>query len=210
MTHLTLLGDSVFDNVPYVPEGLDVTSHLKARLGPDAQVTLLAVDGSIIEDVSSQLSQMPEGVTHLALSAGANDALYQMDVLAEEAGSVAAALAKLGTIRGRFVRSYRSLIRKLLEPRIPLVVCTIYHPPYFAEEFEPAIAPGLSVFNDAILGIAFEERVPVIETRLVCNEEADFVSAIEPSESGGAKIAEAVAKALGLEPASPRSQIFAI
>lgn len=209
MTHLVLLGDSVFDNVSYVPTKRDVSSHLKARLESHSRVTLLAVDGSTIEDTTRQLPRIPAGATHLALSSGANDALYQMDVLMEEARTVAHALARLGSIRGRFVHSYRDLVRSLLELQLPLVVCTIYHPPFFAEEFEPAIAPGLSIFNDAILGIAFEEGVPVIETRLVCSQDSDFVSAIEPSDVGGAKIAEAVSKALGLEPASPRSQIFA-
>jgi len=89
-------------------------------------------------------------------------------------------------------------------------VCTIYHPPIFEDGSQRVVALGLSVFNDTILGIAFEEGLSVIETRLVCYEESDLVSQIEPSEEGGAKIAQAVAQAVRVEPVPPVSQVFAI
>ena len=210
MAHIVLLGDSIFDNQSYVPEGRDVVSHLRQRLDADSQATLLALDGATVEDIRSQVLQIPEDGTHLVLSAGGNDALGQMNVLADRARSVADALATLGRIRDRFADSYRGLIRSITELRKPLVVCTIYYPPIFEDESQPVVAPGLSMFNDTILGIAFEESLSVIETRLVCYEESDFEFLIEPSEEGGAKIAKAVAQAVGIEPAPPRSQVFAI
>jgi len=68
---------------------------------------------------------------------------------------------------------------------------------------------ALPLFNDAILQVSFAERLPVIDLRLVCNEEDDFVNEIEPSNAGGAKIAAAVARAVGAEPTSPVSYVFA-
>jgi hypothetical protein len=51
MKHIVLLGDSVFDNKAYVNGGLDVLAQLR-RLIPDGwQVSLRAIDGSVVEKV---------------------------------------------------------------------------------------------------------------------------------------------------------------
>ena len=76
MTHMVLLGDSIFDNESYVPEGLDVISHLRQRLDAASQATLLAVDGATAKDIPFQVLDVPDDSTHLVLSAGGNDALY--------------------------------------------------------------------------------------------------------------------------------------
>ena len=207
MAHIVLLGDSIFENGSYVLEGRDVISHLRQRLNADSQATLLAVDGAKSDTMSSQVPRIPDDATHLALSAGGNDALQSMDMLSEQARTIADPLLMLAKIREEFVESYRGLIRSLLEFEKPLVVCTIYHPPMFEDEEQAIVAPGLSVFSDTILRIAFEEGLSVIETRLVCCEESDFESIIEPSDSGGAKIAEALAKAVSVESTSPRTHV---
>ena len=92
MNHVVLLGDSIFDNASYVPGGPDVTQHLRRAL-PGWRVTLLAVDGAVVDDVARQLQALPADATHLVVSAGGNDALIQGSfALQQEAGSVAAAL----------------------------------------------------------------------------------------------------------------------
>ena len=47
MNHAVLLGDAIFDNAAYVPGGQPVATQLRAALGRDWQVTLLATDGHI-------------------------------------------------------------------------------------------------------------------------------------------------------------------
>jgi len=210
MTHIVLLGDSIFDNANYVPSGRDVVSHLQQMLDTDSKATLLAVDGAVVDDVPSQVFRIPNDASHLVLSAGGNDALQNMWILTEQAQTVSDALSKLALIRERFAVSYRQLIRSLVELQKPLTVCTIYQPPMFEEVPQPVLAAALSVFNDTILGIAFEESLTVIETRLLLNEESDFESIIEPSDSGGAKIAQALALAAEIEPVPHRSQVFGI
>ncbi len=210
MTHIVLLGDSIFDNESYVPDGRDVISHLRQKLDADSQATLLAVDGAVVDDVASQVFHIPNNATHLMLSAGGNDALQNMWILTEQAQTVSDALSKLAMIRERFADSYRDLVRSLVELQKPLVVCTIYHPPMFEEVPQPVVATALSVFNDTILGIAFEENLSVIETRLLLNDASDFESTIEPSDSGGAKMAEALAMAAEIEPVPHGSQVFGI
>ena len=74
--HLVLLGDSIFDNGPYVPTENDTTSsQLRRALAKDWQVSLLAVDGHLTRDVERQLPELPADATHLIVSAGGNDAL---------------------------------------------------------------------------------------------------------------------------------------
>ena len=210
MKHIVLLGDSIFDNGSYVTSGRDVVSHLQVFLDADSQVTLLAVDGAVVDDVASQVSHIPNDATHLMLSAGGNDALQHLGILDEPARTVSVALSKLAMIRERFADSYRQLIRSLVELQKPLLVCTIYQPPMFEEVPQPVLSAALSVFNDTILGIAFEESLSVIETRLILNDASDFESIIEPSDSGGAKIAQALAMAADIEPAPQGSQVFGI
>ncbi len=52
-------------------------------------------------------------------------------------------------------------------------------------------------FNDVILRTAVTRRLGVIELRAVCSEPGDYANPIEPSDSGGRKIATAIARATG-------------
>ncbi len=196
MKHIVLIGDSIFDNGSYVPEGRDVLSHLERKLAPDSCATLLAVDGATTDQIMSQIARIPGDATHLALSAGGNDALQNMAVLTEPSGTVAEALFTLSIVRERFAASYLQLVSTLEQFRKPLVVCTIYHPPMFEELAQPAVGAALSMFNDTIVSVAIEKRISIIDTRLLCREELDFENVIEPSDIGGAKIAEALARSV--------------
>ncbi|MDT1818542.1 SGNH/GDSL hydrolase family protein, partial [Acinetobacter baumannii] len=47
MRHVVLLGDSIFDNAPYVPKGCEIQAQLQALLGDAHRVILLARDGDV-------------------------------------------------------------------------------------------------------------------------------------------------------------------
>ena len=51
---------------------------------------------------------------------------------------------------------------------------------------------ALAVFNDAILRVAIELGLPVIDLRLVCCSPEDYANPIEPSSVGGEKIARVI------------------
>jgi hypothetical protein len=70
MNHIVLLGDSIFDNKHYVDGGLDVVTHLRQQLPAGWKATLRAVDGSVAENVHSQILNLPDDATHLIVSAG--------------------------------------------------------------------------------------------------------------------------------------------
>ena len=81
MTHIALLGDSIFDNAPYTEGGPAVIDHLRAILPSGHSADLLAVDGAIIQDVGTQLQRLNPHHTHLVLSIGGNDALQNAGIL---------------------------------------------------------------------------------------------------------------------------------
>ena len=85
--NIVLLGDSIFDNESYVPDGPCVTQQLQKLLGPKATVTLLAVDGDVTADVHRQSGDIPANATHLVVSCGGNDALRESNVLFHPAES---------------------------------------------------------------------------------------------------------------------------
>jgi lysophospholipase L1-like esterase len=199
MPHVVLLGDSIFDNAAYVRGGPDVAAHLGALLPPGWRATLAAVDGAVIDGVARQLARVPADATHLVVSAGGNDALGHADLLERPATSSPQVLGWLADARDAFEGRYRRMLAAVLARGLPATVCTIYNgnlgPP--ADRFA---AVALAVFNDAILRLAAEHALPVIELRLVCTEPADYANPIEPSVRGGAKIARAIVRALGAAP----------
>lgn len=197
MPHVILLGDSIFDNAAYTAGGPDVVSQLRKLLPGAWTATLLAVDGHRTEDVSRQLATMPRGATHLVLSVGGNDALSHSDLLTRPARSAAEVLTLLGDAGREFEQRYRGVIARLIQTGLPLTVCTIYYGSFPDRDFQRIAATGLSVFNDAILRAGFERRLTIIDLRLVCDAPADYANPIEPSSVGGAKIARAIAVAVG-------------
>src|SRR5437867_2483104 len=114
MSHVVLLGDSIFDNASYVPGGPPVIEHLRKTLPVGWQATLLAVDGGVTTDVPAQLARLPADATHLFVSVGGNDALRQGDIMHEPARSVAEVLARLAAIQVGFQRDYRLMLQRVL------------------------------------------------------------------------------------------------
>lgn len=206
MPHVVLLGDSIFDNAAYVPGGPDVRSQLAGALPDDWRVTLLAVDGAMIEDVDRQLSGIPRDTTHLVLSVGGNDALSHIDILERRAASVAEVLDLLASIAGVFARRYRRMLDGVLELDLPLTICTIYNGNLPDPQLQRRASTALVVFNDAILRAAAVAGVGVVELREICEEPGDYANPIEPSVAGGEKIARAISRVLtsGTEGAGPR------
>jgi len=194
MTHIVLLGDSVFDNAAYVRGGPDVARQLRGKLPAGAKASLRAIDGDVTLGVPRQLERVPDDATHLFVSVGGNDALRNMGMLDQAAGSVRAALARLAPVVDGFAREYRAMLEAVLARRLPTVVCTIYDPRFPDVEMRRLAVLGLDLFNGAILRAAAERGAPVIDLRLVCDRDEDFANPIEPSTVGGDKIAAVIAR----------------
>ena len=193
MPHLVLLGDSIFDNAVYVPGHPAVIEQVRSALPRDWRATLLAVDGNIAIDVVRHLEKLPTDATHLAVSAGGNNALIASDILAQPAKSVSAVLHDIANIQAEFRREYREMLSAVLDRRVPTLVCTIYDA---IPGLEDDALAALTLFNDVILREAIAAGIPVLDLRLLCDKPSDYssLSPIEPSHVGGRKIAEALAR----------------
>lgn len=192
MKHIVLLGDSIFDNKNYVKGGLDVVSHLRRLLPDEWKATLRAVDGSVVENVQRQALNLPDDATHIFISAGGNNALWNADILRMKVTSSAEVFDRLADLANAFEQSYREMLQSVLSLNKPTTVCTIYYP-QMPEDFEQKISvAALASFNDVIIRQAFLASFPLIDLRLVCSDAADYANAIEPSEAGGGKIANTI------------------
>lgn len=203
MAHVILLGDSIFDNRGYVPEGHEVAMQLRSHLGGAHEVTLGARDGSVLADMPAQFSEVAslrdspahQAPTHLVISCGGNDVLGLVGAMQSPVASVLEAAEMLAAWQADFRRGYRAMLQQAQACGIPFAVCTIY-------DAVPGLSAGLrgalALFNDVIVREAVMRAIPLLDLRLVCADAGDYsaVSPIEPSSEGGRKIAAAIAELL--------------
>lgn len=191
---IVLLGDSIFDNATYTEGEPDVLQHLRAILPNGWDAMLCAVDGSTTGDLHDQLETVPSNASHLVVSIGGNDALLNSDLLNTPVRSTAEALTLFGERARKFEKEYAKALDAVLALGRETMICTIYNGNLGPIE-APLARVALMVFNDAILRAAFARGLAVIDLRFVCSDPADYANPIEPSGTGGLKIANAIAKA---------------
>ena len=196
MRNVYLLGDSIFDNGAYVDGGPHVAAHLRERLSPGDQVKLLAVDGSVTAEVNGQLRNIEEECTHIVVSSGGNDALALQSLLYDTESNGPELLLHLSIAVTQFRAEYERLAAAIRKCERPVAFCTVYEG-NLEDPVSQLVPAAISVFNDAIYRVANAFGIPVIELRDVCTESDDYANRIEPSVSGGAKIASAIAEWLG-------------
>jgi lysophospholipase L1-like esterase len=194
--HVVLLGDSIFDNAAYVQGGRDVITHLRDQISPEWDATLSAVDGSVTRNVSGQLRNVPSGATHFVVSVGGNDALQRSDILGQRAQTTAEVLNQLADIADEFQAEYSQMLRAVLKANLPTCVCTVYYPRFPEPTMQKITVAALTVFNDVIIREAFAAGLPLLDLRLICDDDADYANPIEPSDPGGKKIAAAISRML--------------
>ena len=210
MTHVVLLGDSIFDNGAYVRRGEpDVVKQVQARLPQGWRATLCAVDGAVTTSVPSQLSCVPADASHMVVSVGGNDALRSSGILREPARSVAEVVGRFAAVQDEFARDYSTMLNRILDRHLPTALCTIYDARFPDPQEQRLVVTALSIFNDVITRAAFIRRLPLIDLRLICDEVDDYANPIEPSAKGGDKIAAVIAQVVAGNSIFPRSQVFA-
>jgi len=208
MPHIVLYGDSIFDNAAYVSRGEEVLSKLRARLPQDAGASLRAVDGAVIEAVTRQLQSLPEGATHVVISAGGNDALRYAPVLLQGARSMPDAVGRIADLQDDFRAKYRAMLDAAQRHGRPVAVCTIYDVQLIDLTQRRLAATALSVLNDVITREAVRRRMPIIDLRVIFEDPADWANSIEPSGQGGEKMAAAITAMLARHDFSGFSGVY--
>jgi hypothetical protein len=114
----------------------------------------------------------------------------------------------LADMAADFERRYRLVIAACLDTALPLAVCTVYNGRFDDPSFQRLASATLTVFNDAIIRVAIEHSLPVIDLRFVCVTAEDYANPIEPSSVGGAKIARAIVGLVcGADTTAPATRI---
>jgi lysophospholipase L1-like esterase len=198
--NVVLLGDSILDNRPYTAPEPDTAAHLQARLGEDWSVDLVARDGATMRDMPRQLELAPGRSATAVLSIGGNDLLGHVGLLTRPSSAGAASvLEEILAIADDFGGRYENIARAVAARFERTVVCTIYEVQLEPPNMARLARVPLGVMNDRIIRTAARLGLDVLELREVCAEPSDFVLQIEPSSSGAAKIAAAIAAVLRQE-----------
>ena len=213
--HVVLLGDSVFDNTRYVektlhsPGGPDVLDHIGSLLPEGWSATSCAYDGGTTHSLAYHLKDIPDGANHLVVSVGGNDALGASRLLdvnitqppkkskPQKIMFFQIAMRLLQKEVARFAENYQKALDEVLDYGLPVTVCTIYNPDY-GDGVSDVVAMALSAYNDVILRYALAHGLDVFELRDVVNVPSDFTASIEPSVTGGWKIAAAIMDHVGV------------
>lgn len=210
MKRIALLGDSIFDNEVYVEKKRSVKNMMTRILGKHGIVDLLAIDGSVTDQVVFQIPRLHSETDHIFVSSGGNDALRVKYLMfeAEETDENDLNLPGIMAILRDFRASYRNLMLKLKNWSCPVTICTIYDsvPGLSAKE-----KVALSLFNSIIIEEAIKFGYSILDLRSICNDFGDYssISPIEPSESGGKKIAEAICRMAFKRSGLKENRIFA-
>jgi hypothetical protein len=193
MSHVVLLGDSIFDNAIYVPDRPPVIEQVRRGLPTGWKATLVALDGHTVGHIPVQLPRIPTDATHLVMSIGGNNALMASGLLSEPSVTVGDALAMLAEVIGEFRQSYIKMLANVRDRGLPICVCTIYDA---IPNLGAAERAALAGFNDVISRAAIAAGIPLIDLRMICNHPDDYspLSPIEPSVVGGAKIADVICR----------------
>ena len=181
---IILLGDSILKNESYVKSGLSVEDYIKNQI---SSTFCFAINDSNIVDVYNQLEQIPidynDPTCSIFLSVGGNDILSNH-------------IADKESLRPIFI-AYTKLIRsiKTKMDKSKLFLINIYYP--LGLKYSQ-YTPILEEWNKMIDDFAYNSTnniSGVVRLNELLKEETDFTHEIEPSESGGLKIAEAICSA---------------
>ena len=181
---IVLLGDSILKNNSYVSEGKGVDNILEER---KAIVVSLAENNSKIVDVYGQINKIPIDINNnssfIFLSSGGNDILsFYVDQHGDTTDT-----GFLNTMLAAYKKMIKSIQTRMNNCQIVLV--DIYYPT--SNQFSQ-YRPIIEEWNTLIANYARENSLGLLQISQSVTSTEDFTLGIEPSEKGGAKIAQLI------------------
>ena len=178
-----LLGDSIIKNNSYVKNGKGIDDILNEKTNGNTHC--YAKDESTIVDIYSQLDSIPSDLntksTTIFLSVGGNDILNNYadkDINVKDT-------KVLDPIFNAYKKIIKSIQTKMNDSK--LVLLDIYYPINIKlTQYKPI----LEEWNKLISDFASTNNLQVINISNILIESTDFTLNIEPSETGGEKIAD--------------------
>lgn len=184
---IVLLGDSILKNNSYTSDGKGIDDLLLER---NNQTYSYAVDNSNIVDVYNQINEIPIDLnspsTTIFLSAGGNDILNHY----EERDKDIHDTSVLSTIFAAYKKMIKAIRSKMNQCNI--VLLDIYYPDNTKyTQYHPIIRE----WNKLIYDYADQPSNninTVLRVSRMLTQNDDFTLSIEPSSSGGLKIANSI------------------
>ena len=181
---IVLLGDSILKNNSYVSDGKGVDNLLEER---NPNIVSLAVNNSKIVDVYGQINEIPLDInntsTFIFLSSGGNDILsFYVDQHGDTTDT-----GFLNTMLAAYKKLIKSIQTRMNKCQI--VIIDIYYPTSnpFAQ-----YRPIIEEWNTLVRNYARENLLGLLQISQTVTSSEDFTLGIEPSEKGGAKIAQQI------------------
>ena len=113
----------------------------------------------------------------------------------------------LAQAQANFADDYAKMLDAVLALGLPTAVCTIYDANY-PEPQRQAVVAALALFNDVISRAAFGRGLSLVDLRLICDNPADYANPIEPSATGGNKIASVIAALVQCDRSAQHSTVW--
>jgi len=192
--YITLLGDSILDNKPYVGRGKpDVITQLKNKIKRHDlpwKAKLCAIDGDVMGGISEQLQSAPEDTTVFVLSIGGNDGLRYISSHLHriQMWNPFQMYGLLSTFLTKFQKDYSDMLDEVVKQCNKTIVCTIYSPQWKEWLMGTLAKTGLIFVNRIIRNEAQNRKLPIIDVYNIFDQEQDYANPIEPACPGGDKI----------------------
>lgn len=178
ITHIVLLGDSIFQNKKYVPKSKSVEYLLKEKLSIPSLV--LAQDNAIIYDIHNQYNTMPTDLnaksTNLYISIGGNDLLN----LYEHNNT------KDSNLFNMVWELYKKTILMIIDnTQCNVILTDIY---FITDPNYSKYIPMIEKWNSNLYQFANQHKLKVFKISKILTQPKDFTNSIEPSVIGGKKM----------------------
>ena len=199
MNKVVLFGDSIIDNKTYVSHGeFSVLEHLENI--SNYEYIQVAYDGHTTFDVQNKQLHLSTIVkpSHIVLSVGGNDLLQNLSYLSK--GPVSNVNEAVSGIQQHIFepleQRFETIIEELSSQRANLLICTVYEGDLGrTDEFKDVLDSSkimVSSFNDIVYKTAKKYNADVLELREIFITSDDYANPIEPSHTGGEKLAKSI------------------
>jgi lysophospholipase L1-like esterase len=175
---LILLGDSVLNNNSYVEKGKAVNELLRQKIDKNTNIVSLAINDSTINSIYPQLEKvntdLNDELTTVFLSVGGNDIIKMREKNIDH-----------------IFKKYNTLVDaiKTKLPNVKLVLLNIYYPTNRAKSHSM-----IEKWNHN-MDLKYKrnnKNIHILNLAKLLKEPSDFVYDIEPSITGGEKIANKI------------------
>jgi len=187
---IILLGDSILQNSSYVPHDKSIENIISKKLNSSCHC--YAKNNAKTYDIYSQIKKIPLDLnnshTTIFLSAGGNDIL---DKYVERNDPNLNDLDYLNTIFGTYKNLVKTIKTKMNKAK--LVLLDVYYPK--STKYLP-YRNIISTWNNKIYEYASKNNMEVLRISTILTKDSDFTLEIEPSETGGEKISDAILNVL--------------